>query len=102
MQIMLNKESAYFITEKSAELRISILDRVTEKYAELRIGSTYCTEIAILDVCRFIIWQYFANMPIHNLAVFSLTNGVFNLFCPLVVVDILLESGPELSWDIVQ
>ena len=94
---MLNKESANLITEKYAELRIGILDSVTERYAELRIGSTYCTEIAILDVCRFIIQQYFANMPIRNSAVFSPTNGVFNLFCPLVVVDILLESGPELS-----
>lgn len=90
------------ITKKSAELRIGILDNVAERYAELRIVSTYCTEIAGLDVCRFIIRQYFGNMPIRNSAVFSPTNGVFNLFCPLVVVDILLESGPELSWDIVE
>ena len=43
-------------------------------------------------------------MPIRNSAVFSPTNGVVkvvNLVCPLVVVDMLLESGPELSSNIV-
>ena len=96
-------ENEYKIAYEGSIPRVSdgILDKVAERYAELRIVSTYCTEIAGLDVCRFIIRQYFGNMPIRNSAVFSPTNGVFNLFCPLVV-DILLESGPELSWDIVE